>query len=65
VRLDARDVKPTDRRSVVTLAGELMVATRMTLNGHSFGDQLLQGPLSIGADIRIASPDARRQFRTN
>jgi hypothetical protein len=53
-----------DRRTVITLAGRLMVVTATTLNGHSFGDQLLQGPLSIGSDIRIASPDASWQFRT-
>jgi hypothetical protein len=52
-----------DRRTVITPAGELMVVTATTLNGNSFGEQLLQGPLSIGSDIRIASPDARWQFR--
>jgi hypothetical protein len=53
-----------DRRTVITPAGSSMVVTAMTLNGHSFGDQRLQGPVSIGSDIRITSPDASWQFRT-
>jgi hypothetical protein len=51
-----------DRRTTVTPATEFLPATGTTLNGHSYAGQVLQGPLSIGSDIRITSPEARWGF---
>jgi hypothetical protein len=47
-----------DRRTVIQPDRTELGLVRTTLNGHSYAGQVLRGPLSIGSDIRIASPDA-------
>jgi hypothetical protein len=52
-----------DLRTVITPIAAFVVVTGVTLNGNDYSDQLLQGPLSIGSDIRITSADAQWLFR--
>jgi hypothetical protein len=52
-----------DLRTVITPIAAFVVVTGVTLNGNDYSDQLLQGPLSSGSDIRITSADAQWLFR--
>ena len=51
-----------DVRTEVWFAGAVVEASGTTLNGNSYGGQLIQGPADIGSDLRIASDEAWAQF---
>ncbi len=51
-----------NRASNISPLFELLDARGTTLNGTSYTGQLLQGPLTIGSDIRIRRDDAAWQF---
>jgi hypothetical protein len=47
---------------VKAFAAEPIDARGTTLNGNAYDGQLIQGPVEIGADLRIASSDGLVQF---
>jgi len=51
-----------DQRTAVTPVTGLSLVQGVSLNGHPHTGELLRGPLALGADIRIISPDALWQF---
>ena len=51
-----------DAREEVWIGGETVGAEGTTLDGNAYDGQLIQGPVAIGADLRIVSVEAYVQF---